>query len=212
MLPNRDNSCASAISPTFDFALARQRYYAHAATQGNDAGLVIADNFLSPIALEALHTVALESTIFYDARAAYLGAYVAPAQQRPDSQTVRMIVNCFSHHCWRALRSYLHNGLGGALRGVLPQLVAELRAGFPDIIGNLTLQNFWSYKYESGEGGIQCHADNAQVNLNFWVTPDASNTDPSRGGLVVWHREPERRLQEDGGAYQSAPSELLLFH
>ena len=66
-----------AISPTFDFELARQRYHEHAAAQGNDAGLVVADNFLSPIALEALRTVALESTIYYDARATYLGACVA---------------------------------------------------------------------------------------------------------------------------------------
>ena len=83
MLPNKGDCRVSAISPTFDFALARQRYHAHAAAQGNDAGLVVADNFLSPIALEALYTVALESTIFYDARATYLGAYVAPTEQRP---------------------------------------------------------------------------------------------------------------------------------
>ncbi len=70
---------AGAISSTFDFALARERYRAHAAAQGNDAGLVVADNFLSPTALKALRTVALESTIFYDARATYLGACVAPA-------------------------------------------------------------------------------------------------------------------------------------
>eukprot|EP01043_Picozoa_sp_COSAG02_P050338 COSAG02_NODE_5164_length_4578_cov_7.409243_3_plen_140_part_00 len=86
-------------------------------------------------------------------------------------------------------------------------MVAELRAGFPDIIGNLTLQNFWCYKYESGESGIQVHADDAEVNLNFWVTPDESNTDLNRGGLVVWHQEPERTLEEDGGAY----AQTLLF-
>ena len=102
---------------------------------------------------------------------------------------------------------YLHNGLGGALQGVLPQLVAELRAGFPDIIGNLTLQNFWCYKYESGEGGIQVHADDAEVNLNFWLTPDESNLDLNRGGLVVWHQEPELSLEEDGGAH--APNDIF---
>ncbi len=78
----------SAISSAFDFALARERYHAHAAAQGNDAGLVVADNFLSPTALQALRTVALESTIFYDARATYLGAYVVPKTES-DSQTVR---------------------------------------------------------------------------------------------------------------------------
>lgn len=75
----------------------------------------------------------------------------------------------------------------------------------------MTLQNFWSYKYESGEGGIQCHADDAQVNLNFWVTPDESNTDLSRGGLVVWHTEPERRFEEDGGEYKHAPTKSVFF-
>ena len=56
----------------------------------------------------------------------------------------------------------------------------------------------------------QCHADNAQVNLNFWVTPDESNTDLSRGGLVVLHTEPERRFEEDGGEYKHAPTKTVL--
>ena len=53
--------------------------------------------------------------------------------------------------------------------------MSDLRAGFPEIIGDLPLQNFWSYKYESGETGIAVHADDATVNLNFWVTPDDGN-------------------------------------
>lgn len=38
--------------------------------------------------------------------------------------------------------------------------------------------------------GITVHADVAKVNLNFWVTPDEANLDPSSGGLVVYPKEP----------------------
>lgn len=38
--------------------------------------------------------------------------------------------------------------------------------------------------------GITVHADSASVNLNFWVTPDDANLDPSSGGLVVYPKEP----------------------
>lgn len=34
------------------------------------------------------------------------------------------------------------------------------------------------------------HADDARVNLNFWVTPDDANLDPTSGGLVVYPKEP----------------------
>jgi len=30
------------------------------------------------------------------------------------------------------------------------------------------------------------HADNAAVNVNFWVTPDEANLDPDSGGVVIW--------------------------
>ena len=36
--------------------------------------------------------------------------------------------------------------------------------------------------------GIQIHADEAAVNVNFWITPDDANLDPDHGGLVVWDK------------------------
>lgn len=38
--------------------------------------------------------------------------------------------------------------------------------------------------------GISVHADSAAVNLNFWITPDEANLDPSSGGLVVYPKMP----------------------
>jgi hypothetical protein len=33
------------------------------------------------------------------------------------------------------------------------------------------------------------HADQAAVNVNFWITPDEANNDPNSGGLVVWDKK-----------------------
>ena len=33
--------------------------------------------------------------------------------------------------------------------------------------------------------GIVAHADQAKVNVNFWLTPDEANLDPTNGRLVT---------------------------
>ncbi len=38
--------------------------------------------------------------------------------------------------------------------------------------------------------GIRLHADQAVVNVNFWITPDSANRNPGNGGLVVWNKKP----------------------
>lgn len=42
------------------------------------------------------------------------------------------------------------------------------------------------------------HADHAAVNLNFWVTPDEANLDPSSGGLVVYPKAPPADAEVPG--------------
>ena len=34
--------------------------------------------------------------------------------------------------------------------------------------------------------GIDIHADQSDISLNFWITPDSANLQPSGGGLDVW--------------------------
>ena len=72
---------------------------------------------------------------------------------------------------------------------VLLQVVEELRKALPQIVGSLNLKTAWAYKYDSHSTntGIAVHADPAAVNVNFWVTPDASNLGAA-GGLIV-HRQ-----------------------
>jgi hypothetical protein len=45
---------------------------------------------------------------------------------------------------------------------------------------------WWGFKYDSSLSGIRLHADDAAVNVNFWITPDDANHNPDNGGLVLW--------------------------
>ncbi|MFP6774130.1 MAG: tetratricopeptide repeat protein [Alphaproteobacteria bacterium] len=68
------------------------------------------------------------------------------------------------------------------------QIAEELGKCFPDVIGPHKLRKIWAYKYDSSQQAIRVHADEAAVNVNFWITPDDANQDPESGGLVVHTR------------------------
>ena len=71
---------------------------------------------------------------------------------------------------------------------ILLQIAEDLRSRFPAIFGDHRLNQAWAYKYDSSLSGIRIHADSAQVNVNFWISPDAGNLDPDSGGLIVWDK------------------------
>lgn len=71
---------------------------------------------------------------------------------------------------------------------LLAQIADELRETFPVIFGAHGLVWTWGFKYDSSLSGIKLHADQAAVNVNFWITPDEANNNPQNGGLVVWDK------------------------
>jgi len=81
------------------------------------------------------------------------------------------------------LGTYMHDGMACPL---ILQIAEDIRQAFPDIIKDHPLKHFWSYKYGQTEKGINIHADDAAVNLNFWISPDSANLNPDHGGLVVY--------------------------
>ncbi len=72
---------------------------------------------------------------------------------------------------------------------LLLQLMTELKAAFPDILGPHRLRKMWAYKCDNRMQAIPIHADESAVNVNFWITPDSANLDPASGGLIVHTRE-----------------------
>ncbi|CAE8621951.1 unnamed protein product, partial [Polarella glacialis] len=99
--------------------------------------------------------------------------------------------------------AYLTEGFSAP---VLAQAFAELQAALPSILCKHRLTNAWAYKYDSYDGvenvstktgkanqpsdGIGVHADSAAVNINCWLVPDSSISDPEYGGMKVWPTRP----------------------
>ena len=119
-------------------------------------GVVVVDDFLSSEALRELREFCLESTIWS--------------------------LNRYKHG---RLGSLFHDGFNCPL---LLQIAEELRAAMPRVIGDrYSLRQLWAFKNAPDQpGGTTTHADFAAINVNFWITPDDANLDPSSGGLVVY--------------------------
>jgi len=84
--------------------------------------------------------------------------------------------------------TYAHTGFASPL---VAQIDQELRSKFPNVIGGLELQNCWAYMFDGSMGGVRTHADNSQVQINFFLTPTEANewfTDGTlpAGGLIIY--------------------------
>lgn len=67
------------------------------------------------------------------------------------------------------------------------KLASELKEKMPTLFGAHPLRRFWGFKYDARLGkGINVHADFAQINLNFWITPDIYNLATGTGRLKVY--------------------------
>ncbi len=84
------------------------------------------------------------------------------------------------------LASYMNNGFSTPL---LYQIAEEIKNKLPDIFKNYDLMNMWAFKYDSEMFGVVAHADQAIINLNFWITPDLANKDKESGGMVIYDIE-----------------------
>lgn len=106
-------------------------------------------------------------------------------------------VNALRQFCWESTvwKKNYDDGYVGAFLGegfsspLLLQVAEELRTTFPRIFRRHRLLQAWAFKQDSTRRPLNVHADAAAVNVNFWLTADEANLDPSRGGLIVWNKE-----------------------
>jgi hypothetical protein len=97
---------------------------------------------------------------------------------------------CLESTVWR--RSYSKGYLGaypesGFVGPLLLQLAAELRAALPELLGDHHLTYWWSFVCQHQRPGTDIHADQSDISLNFWITPDRANLAPGSGGLKMWN-------------------------
>jgi tetratricopeptide (TPR) repeat protein len=70
---------------------------------------------------------------------------------------------------------------------LMAQIAEEISATFPQIIGAHGFRYLGAFKYDSElSTGTNTHADNAAVNVNFYIAPDEANLDGESGGMDIW--------------------------
>jgi hypothetical protein len=97
---------------------------------------------------------------------------------------------CIESTIWFENR-YSYGRLGAFFRDgfncpLMIQIAEELQAALPRIIAGQPLQQMWAFKNEPYQPTTLPHADFAVVNVNFWLTPERANLDPSSGGMIIY--------------------------
>jgi tetratricopeptide (TPR) repeat protein len=90
---------------------------------------------------------------------------------------------------------------------LLAQIAEEIRTTYPQILGSHRFRYLGAFKYDSElSTGTNTHADNAAVNINFYIAPDEANLDPESGGMDIWDVSPpnETVMRELNGSEQAA--------
>ena len=96
---------------------------------------------------------------------------------------------CLRSTVWR--RPYPPGYIGanpesGFFSPLLLQIAVELRQALPELLGEHHLNYWWSFVCQHQRPGIDIHADQSDISLNLWITPDSANLQPGGGGLDVW--------------------------
>jgi tetratricopeptide (TPR) repeat protein len=67
-------------------------------------------------------------------------------------------------------------------------IAEELQTGLGEVLDGHRFSQWWGFAYDAKLPGTDIHADDADVTLNLWITPDSANLDPSTGGIKVWNQ------------------------
>jgi tetratricopeptide (TPR) repeat protein len=109
-------------------------------------------------------------------------------------------------HIGGFVASYLEDGLACPL---LLQIADEVRGTFPELLEKHPLSQAWAFKGLEAKAAIDAHADDAAISINFWVTPNQANNNPSGGGLVVCRVPPPAAWRVTG--YDSDMMPIAAF-
>ena len=97
---------------------------------------------------------------------------------------------CAGSTIWR--RNYSAGYIGatpqdGFACPLLAQIAEEVRVTFAGILAPHDLRYLGAFKYDSElSTGTNTHADNAAINVNFYIAPDEANLDSGSGGMDIW--------------------------
>ena len=104
---------------------------------------------------------------------------------------LRVFFRCANIFKYPYSRGYIGAFLGkGMANKALLEFSTELKKSLKKIFLNYYLSQAWSFKYDANRDGIGVHADDARVNVNFWITNDSANMNSDNGGMIIWKKTP----------------------
>ena len=106
-------------------------------------------------------------------------------------EDLRVFFRCANIFKYPYSRGYIGAFLGkGMANKALLEFSTELRKSLKKIFLNYYLSQAWSFKYDAKREGIGVHADDASVNVNFWITDNSANMNSDNGGMIIWKKTP----------------------
>ena len=109
-------------------------------------------------------------------------------------EQLRIFYRCSNIFKYPYTRGYIGAFLGkGMANKSFLEFSNELIKSFKSIFKQYHLSQAWAFKYDSRREGIGIHADDAKVNVNFWITPSSANKNPDNGGMIVWKKMPDKK-------------------
>ncbi|BBZ52736.1 hypothetical protein MHEI_44530 [Mycobacterium heidelbergense] len=88
-------------------------------------------------------------------------------------------------------------------------IAEELQGALGEALDGHRLSQWWGFAYDAKLPGTDIHADDADITLNLWITPDSANLDPSGGGIVIWNERPPKGWSFD--EYNSGGERVRQF-
>lgn len=71
---------------------------------------------------------------------------------------------------------------------LLTNVTEDMNSNIP-ILRNFNFQRSWAFIHKNNAGGVNLHADPANININIWVTPDECVNNQEKNGLILWDKK-----------------------
>lgn len=72
---------------------------------------------------------------------------------------------------------------------VLFKAAEEIRRALECHLPRLAIASIWAYRYRSNGAEAKPHADDGDISVNLWITPDGHCRQAATGGLHIWSSE-----------------------
>ena len=203
--PEPAHAISSAINPHLDYADIERQYFEDAPGAGLE--IVTVDNFLSPPALESLFSFCLESTLYFDVKPGYLGAYVNEGFSNGlllqlFSELRQRLPRVMANHTLENMWAYKYDGDYGGIRIHADNAAVNFNLWLTPDEANL----------EPGGGGLHiyrvrapgaCSAEDAECPGGL-MSHNASSSGANGTGFSDWNRWDRREdmlryVREHGG-------------